>query len=205
MGHQARELLQTCTTLLRGSLSGFTRKCNFDDDLDLQLKCEALEPFAEGLDATARMIYEGESSVLIPWKNHWLLGLSLSVSDAAESPVAVIIFVGNNMPRFDSHMRGMIDGFRCSLATLLNCQRTEEVAAANKSGSKDILTVCSHCKLIKNDTNEWVSWDNYPTFSGRHKLSHTICEACSILHYDEPSFERAKLAPTNLPHESALH
>lgn len=179
-GHHARELLKTCAAIVRGSQSGFTWKDASCSHLDDRRTSEALKPYLEGLNVAASMVYEGESSVLLPWKNHWLLGLSLSVTDGAVSPVAFITFEGKTMPRFDSHMRGVIDGFRCSLATILNCERIEEASCR----SSDLLVVCSHCKLIKGEKNQWLPWDSYPMFNGRQKLSHTICEACSISLYD---------------------
>ena len=126
VGNHANELLHSCAAALHGSHSGFAWIDDSGTRLDLQRMSGVLKPFIDGLEAAARAIRDGAASVLISWRQHWFLGLVLSVTDAAGSPLAFVIFEGKTMPRFDVHMLGMIDGFQCSLATILNCQNGED-------------------------------------------------------------------------------
>lgn len=185
IGNHAHELLHSCAAALHGSESGFAWTDHSGARLDLQRMNVFLMPFIRGLEAAVRALRDGAASVLIPWRQHWILGLGLSATNAAKSPVAFVIFEGKMIPRFDAHMLGVIDGFQCSLATVLSCQQPECGASRTAIENDDLLIVCSYCRQVRSESGEWLLWDLYPKLTGRQKCSHTICETCALLHYSE--------------------
>jgi len=56
---------------------------------------------------------------------------------------------------------------------------------------KGVLPVCSFCKKIRNENNEWQTMESYITSRSDAKFSHSFCPDCGKRHYPE-YYERLK-------------
>jgi hypothetical protein len=50
---------------------------------------------------------------------------------------------------------------------------------------KGFLPICSYCKKIHNQDNDWDSIEKYITERSEAKFSHTVCPECAKKHYPE--------------------
>ncbi len=60
-----------------------------------------------------------------------------------------------------------------------------EAALASVKTLSGLLPICSHCKKIRNDKNEWQSIETYVSEHTEADFSHSICPDCARLHFPE--------------------
>ena len=66
-------------------------------------------------------------------------------------------------------------------------QRTQKLQKAldEVKTLKGILPLCSYCKKIRNDKEEWQEVDSYIYAHSQADISHSICPDCAQIHYPE--------------------
>jgi PleD family two-component response regulator len=60
-----------------------------------------------------------------------------------------------------------------------------EAALASVKTLSGLLPICSHCKKIRNENNEWQSIETYVSDHTEADFSHSICPDCARLHFPE--------------------
>ena len=82
-----------------------------------------------------------------------------------------------------------ITGIISSLSFTLEPQMLKVLITSARNAKlkivSNILTVCSHCKKIKNDEETWCGYDEYFSKNSKILFSHGLCPSCMKEHYAE--------------------
>jgi PAS domain S-box-containing protein len=68
-------------------------------------------------------------------------------------------------------------------AVLEKALRTGSLAWIDLRISNRILPICSFCKAVRDETDQWQSWEQYMGYQAKTTFSHGVCPACKEKHY----------------------
>ena len=114
------------------------------------------------------------------------LGLVMDITDNFESLNKYVI-IGNT--RYKAIL-GDIIGYLLGLLFLVVglSKLLPKLANFRKDASNEFLTICSSCKKICNDGNNWIQAETSMKENEHSKYTHSICQECAEERYPDVDF-----------------
>ena len=180
-----REMLDNARELLGGMTTWLARH-----DAAGSHSLIRLDP-ALGIDSDVQTAFEimavtwpQEVVHVKPWHGYTLLFTSFPVQREACGGVYSLGILFTGWFKLTERSTGVVEGLRCCLQSIFSHSLSE--THLNPNTSLPVPTVvCSCCRRTQSLKYGWVQWDDLRFIETGIPSSHTVCEKCALVLYEE--------------------